>query len=658
LARSRGTPRASRGAARPAATGTDAEDPPFAPYVPAAESPPEFTLRAVLLGAFLSITFGMVNAYLGLRVGLTVSASIPSAVISMAVLRGILRRGTVLENNIVHAVGSTGESLAAGVVFTVPALLFLGLSPSTFTVFLLGVTAGLLGILTMIPLRRELMLHEHAILPYPEGTACAQVLIAGDRGGASARPVFLGMAVGAAYQVAIQVLGLWRERVTFTARSLHKATIGFDLTPIFLGVGYIIGPRIAAVMASGGILAWCVLVPLFDIVAGTPLGLLLEIPATASSLDAAEIWRSYVRFVGAGAVTMGGVISVVGVIPTARAALAAMRDSLGGAGPSRAAAVHALRARPRTDRDLPPQVVLFGVAACGLALWLLPQFGLGLIETLLALVFSAFFVVVSARIVGLVGTTSQPISGMTITALLATSLVLAALGHRGQEAMAASITVGAVVAISIALAGDLAQDLKTGALLGATPSRLQLAQIIGTTAAAVRAGWVLLLLHRAYGIGSATLPAPQARLLATLVQGVAEGHLPWMLMAFGAGLAALVQAFGVPSLAFAIGLYLPVTTTAPLLVGGLVRLALARRATRARLHDSESNRSVLVASGMVAGDALAGIGGAGIVVLGYDQVLRLREAGSLGALEPWLTIAMFALLVWFLARSDRRGDRA
>jgi len=643
------------------ATASPAPAAPFEPYVAASESPPEFTLRAVVLGAALSVTFGMVNAYLALKVGLTVSASIPSAVISMTVLRGILRRGTVLENNIVHAVGSTGESLAAGVVFTVPALLFLGLAPSTFVIFLLGATAGLLGLLTMIPLRRDLMVREHGRLPFPEGTACAEVLIAGDRGGTTAAPVFRGMAVSAAYQFAIQAFGLWRERVVFTSAALHKATIGFDLTPIFLGVGFIIGPSIAGVMAAGGVLAWCVLNPIVDLIAGTPVGLVFGIPASAHALDATGLWREHVRYVGAGAVTMGGIVSIVRVAPTVGRALASALAALAARRSASRAGGEVEAERARTDRDLPGRVVLLGTVGCALLLWFAPGLHLSLLEVLLALVFSGFFVVVSARIVGLVGTTSQPVSGMTITALLATSLVLAALGHRGADAMAASITVGAVVAISIALAGDLAQDLKTGQLLGATPSRVQMAQMIGTFAAAIRAGWVLLLLDRAYGIGSAALPAPQARLLATLVRGVAEGQLPLAMMLAGALLALVAEGVGVSSLAFAIGLYLPVTTTAPLLIGGFVRRMLDRRRTGEEQQGgavAEHGRATLVASGLVAGDALAGIATAGLVVVGFDRLLRLRAPGSLGALEPVATVVAFLPLVWMLARSDRRGDGA
>jgi len=638
------------------------------PYVPAGVDLDELTPRALLLGALLSVAFGMVNAYLGLRVGLTVSASIPSAVISMGVLRGLLRRGTILENNVVHALGSAGESLAGGVVFTVPALVFLGLEPTDRTIALLGVTAGLLGIFAMIPMRRDLTVVEHGRLPFPEGTACAEVLIAGDRGGASARPVLVGLVLGVAFLVGSQVLGLWSDRVVWTFPSLHKATIGFDLTPIFLGAGYLIGPRIAGVMAAGGLLAWTVLVPLADVLAGTPTGLALGIPAAAAALDATALWKAHVRFVGAGAVATGGLVSLLGVLPTiVRAVREAARSARAALGRDLSAAPRVLR----TDRDLPAWVPPAGVVGCLLSLWLVPDFGLSLPEALLAVAFAIFFVVVSARIVGLVGTTSQPVSGMTITALLATAWLLKATGHGGAEATSASIVVGAVVAISVALAGDLSQDLKTAALVGATPSRVQVAQIAGTLAAALRAGWVLLLLHRAYGLGSDLLPAPQARLMATLVDGVARGELPVGPMSLGAGLALAALVAGASPLAFAIGLYLPVTTTAPLLLGGLVRGWLDARGRPPhvpRPHESiefepsdpteraGEGGSTLLASGMIAGEALAGIAAAAAVLLLGDGALRLREPGSFGVFEPLATVAAWLVLVAALARGDRRGD--
>jgi len=531
------------------------------------------------------------------------------------------------------------------VIFTVPALIFLGLAPSGFLIFLLGATGGLLGILMMIPLRHNLTIREHATLPFPEGTACAKVLIAGDTGGANARPVFIGIGLGAAYQFVMKGLHLWQDTVFWSFARLHKASIGFELTPIFLGVGYLIGPSIASLMLLGGVLAWSVLIPVFDLLAGSSLGQLLGLGDAVHQLSAFDIWRNDVRYVGAGAVATGGMVSLIRALP-------AMRQSL-------EVALTGLRTRNadkqgviRTEQDLSPTVVVGGTVALGLALWLIPTFHLGLLEALLAVGFAFVFVVVSSRMVGLIGTTSQPVSGMTISALLATSLILAALGRTGPEGMGAAITCGAIVCIAIALSGDMSQDLKTGALLGATPRYLQLGEMLGTGIAALRAGWVLFLLHQAYTLGSEALPAPQAKLMATLVQGVMHGELPWALMLLGGGLALVIEVIGVPSLAFAIGLYLPVTTSASLILGGLVSGWVKRQTPNPDLYQQQHERATLFASGLIAGDALMGIGIAGLVVSGLDRTLALRPEAS-GPLEYAFTIIPFAALTWGLLRMAR-----
>jgi len=607
------------------------------PYVPADRRLAEFTVRAVVLGTLLSVAFGMVNAYLGLKVGLTTSASIPAAVLSMAVLRGVLARGTILENNVVQTIASAGDSLAAGVVFTVPALLFLGFDPSGFRIFLIAATAGLLGILMMIPLRHELTVAAHDRLPFPEGTACATVLIAGDRGRAAAKPVFVGIALGAAYQLAVRGLRLWGETVFASIGALHKLSFGAELSPLFLGVGYLIGARIAAVMLAGGLLAFAVLIPAFDLLAGTAVGTGLGLPADLANLDAWQIWRGHVRFVGAGAVACGGVWSIVRAAPVMARALASVGTALRGARPA---------ASLRTEIDLSSTTVAAGTGMLGLAMWLLPAFEMRLPEVLLALLFTWFFVVVSARIVGLIGTTSQPVSGMTITALLATAFVLSALGYDGRSGVAATLTVAAIVCTAIALAGDTSQDLKCGALVGATPRALQLGQMIGTLAAAVRAGWVLFLLHEAYTIGSQLLPAPQAKLMATLAEGVMHGELPWALLGLGAALAALAELAGIASLPFAIGLYLPITTTASLIFGGLI-------AEWRRGSPREDDPATLFASGLIAGDALLGIAFAAVVVAGFDGVFALRTPGD-SWLDAVVTVVPFALLAAVLLRYVRR----
>ncbi len=617
----------------------------FTPYIRPELNIPEFTWQAVLLGAVLSLTFGMVNAYLGLKVGLTVSASIPSAVISMAVLKGMLRRGTILENNVVHTIASTGESLAAGIIFTVPALIFLGLHPSGFFIFLLGATGGLLGILMMIPLRHNLTIREHGVLPFPEGAACAKVLIAGDVGGASARPVFLGIVVGAIYQFAMKGFKLWQDTVFWSFSSLHKAAIGFELTPIFLGVGYLIGLRVASYMALGGVIGWSLLLPLFDALAGSSLGIFFGLDENVQQLGPFDIWRRYVRYVGAGAVATGGMVALVRSLPAMKESLYVALSGLRRSGEQDRSAV-------RTERDLHPLTVVGGIALLGLGLWLIPIFQLSLLAAVLAVVFTFIFVVVSSRMVGLVGSTSQPVSGMTIAALLAISLLLSVAGYSGTTGMGMAITCGAVVCVAIALSGDMSQDLKTGALLGATPRYLQLGEMLGVCIAALRAGWVLFLLHQAYTLGSEALPAPQAKLMATLVEGVMRGELPWTLMLLGGGLALVAEIIGIPSLAFAIGLYLPITTTASLILGGFVAWRVKKDAPPEQ--EQQNERAMLFASGLIAGDALMGIGIAVLVVSGIDQGLTLRTAGS-GALEYVLTITPFVLLAWGLIRMARRA---
>jgi len=610
---------------------------PLRPYVPGGVQVRELTPLAIVLGVSLSLVFGMVNAYLALKVGLTVSASIPSAVLSMTVLRILLRRGTILENNTVHTIASSGESLAAGIIFTIPALIFLELQPSSTTIALVGGAAGALGVLMMVPLRRSLTVDEHETLPFPEGTACAQILIAGDKGGTTARPVLLGIGIAAAYQLAMRGLDLWRHTVSFTATHLHKATLGAELSPLFLGVGFLIGPRIATTMLVGGMLGWTILIPVFDAIGGSPLGALFGVP-DVTAREPSEIWSNYVRYVGAGAVTAGGLAAIVRALPVMVAAIRRLRTTPG------------VTSTERTDLDLPPQIVVGGTVLIALGLWGIPAFQLSFLPTVLAIAFTGFFVVVSGRIVGLVGTTAQPVSGMTITALLATSLCLAMLGERGPSGIAASIMVGAVVCIAIALAGDMAQDLKTGALLGATPRNQQIGELIGVAAASLRASAVLFLLHAAYTIGSPELPAPQAQLMATLVTGVMEGQLPWALMFLGAAFALTAEALGAVSLAFAIGLYLPVTTSAPLIFGGLLRAHFTRRP-----GTEEPSTSLLFASGLVAGDALMGIGLAGLAVAGWTDLLKMRVPGPPGTpVEMIATIVPFGILMLALTYWIRR----
>ncbi len=633
------------------------------PYVQASSSPREFTLRAVILGTIIGIVFGAANSFLGLKTGLTVTASIPAAVMSMAILRGLLKRGTILENNTVQTIGSTGESLAAGVIFTIPALVFLGMELSQFRIFLMALTGGLLGILFMIPLRHYLMVREHQTLPFPEGTACANVLVAGEEGGVKARHVFYGLLVGGLYRFGMAGMKLWREIPGWSFAKLHKAALSFELSPILLGVGYLVGPRIAAVMLAGGLLAWMVLIPLFDLIGGPSDVILYPGTMPIRDMTSDDIWNFYIRYIGAGGVAIGGAISLIRALPTvissARHSFSGLSKAASGAG------------RSRTESDLSLSAIAIVSVIVVAVLLFTPQLGIGGVGTLIAVVASFFFVVVSSRMVGLIGTTSQPVSGMTITALLLTSLVFATIGKTGASGMAAAITVGAVVCIAICMSGDIAQDLKTGALVGATPRRQQIGEIIGTLAAAVFAGWTLQLLHTAYGLGSKVLSAPQARLMADLVRGVMGGELPWGLLAMGAAIGLVVELLGVPALPFAIGLYLPISTSAPIIFGGLVALAVSRL-SKGEVLRRRKETGMLYSSGLIAGDALMGILIAVLTVIPFTLqsgvkgtliekiTLRRPEEGGVG--EDVLSIVLFgilcALLVFSIFRTREKKSGA
>ena len=593
--------------------------------------------------------------------------------------RWLFGRDTILENNTTHAVASTGESLAGGVIFTVPALIFLqksagtGQGPSQLLMLLLGLSGGFLGLLMMIPLRRHLMVQEAEELPFPEGTACAKVLIAGDRGGASALEVVAGGLVGAAYVALTDLFTAFRDTVTWSVRSLHQATIGFQLNPLMLGVGYLIGLRASAVMFIGGVVGWVLLLPAFDWIlqassgAGSASALahqlaqLLDVHAAAGALDPDGLWSHYVRYVGAGGVAMGGFLSLARSLPSIANSFL---DGIRGLGQRRTAEAGQGKPRvARTDRDLPTWLVGGGVAVIGLALWLLPPFQLGWLEALLAVAFSFFFVVVASRMVGLIGTTSQPVSGMTIAALLCTCFILSHTRGTGLPSMLAAMTVGVVVCIAISLSGDLSQDLKTCTILGGTPWVVQTGQMMGTLSAALRAGWVLWLLDAHYHLGSPALPAPQATLMATLVQGAFGGHLPWGLLTVGALLALVAELVGWGGLNFSIGLYLPVATSASFIFGGLIQWALRRRHP-GDTYAMADERATLLSSGLIAGYALMGIALAFIAVASdgaatqhwltplawLEQHAALRSVGGLGGWEDLLTILPFAALTVLLWR--------
>ena len=633
--------------------------PPYAvkPYVAASESPAEFTLKAIVIGALFGLLFGASTVYLGLRAGLTVSASIPIAVLAISVLKR-LGGSTILENNIVQTIGSAGESVAGGVVFTIPALLFLEpFGPAYFNYFqitMLTFAGGILGVLMMVPLRRALIVKEHGVLPYPEGTACAEVLVAGERGGKLASLVFGGLGVGALWKALSWVFNLFRTEVGYTAprtSQFPNATLNVDISPEYLGVGYVIGPRIAGEMFAGGVLSWLVLLPLLSI-AGQYITVpfppihpnFANNPATGqpfliSEMNPAQIWSAYIRYIGAGAVLAGGLIPLSRTIPTIVSSAIEGLKSISGS---------AAGAALRTEREIPMSVVLIGSLLVALFLALAPGMPLqgNILAALLIVVFGFFFSTVSSRITGLIGSSSNPISGMTIATLILTCLLFVALGWTGDTYSPVAICVGAVVCIAAANAGNTSQDLKTGYILGATPLYQQLGLIIGVLVSASVIGLTTLYLHRVFTIGSQAIAAPQATLMATIIKGLLSQNLPWGLVLVGMSLSIVLELCGVHSLSFAVGAYLPVSTTAPIYAGGLVRWWVERKS--GVKEEGDLGAGTLFSSGLIAGGSICGILFA--VLVGTDTIGPFQKIGDL---LPWFhtegTVAQVASALLFFA---------
>ncbi len=553
----------------------------------------ELTLTALILGMLLAVVFGAANAYLGLRVGLTVSASVPAAVVSMAVLRFVLRRDSILENNMVQTIGSAGESLAAGAIFTIPALYLWAeerpaefAAPELLSVTLIALAGGLLGVLLMVPLRRPLIV-EDKTLTYPEGLACADVLKAGEAGARHARNVFAGLGVAAAVKVVTGGFKWIPESFLWPVRAVRGA-VGLDLSPALLGVGYIVGPRVSALLFSGAMFGWMVLIPVLS----------ATVPEAQAMWDAGNvkaIWRGYVRYVGAGAIAMGGFISLVRSMPIF---IRAFRRPHGGAAGGEGAA-------DADGRDLPMRIVI-GCIVCMVAfIWLAPAVPVSLPGALLIALFGFFFATVSARMVGIVGSSNNPVSGMTIATLVVSTLVLRETGTVGAAGMVAAIAIGSVVCIVAAIAGDTAQDLKTGRILGATPWKQQVGEIVGVSASALAIGGTLILLHRAWGFGSDAISAPQATLMKVIVEGIMDGGLPWVPIAGGMVLAVVLALFRIQVMPVAIGMYLPVGLGVTMFLGGMVRLVADRR--RGGQAAGGEDPGTLLSAGLIAGEGLCGI---------------------------------------------------
>ena len=618
----------------------------FKPYIPAEKVTPELTVTSVIMGCILAVIFGAANAYLGLRVGMTVSASIPAAVISMGVIRVILRRNSILESNMVQTIGSAGESLAAGAIFTMPALFLwaeegLTSKPGIVEITLIALCGGILGVLFMVPLRNALIVKEHATLLYPEGTACADVLLAGEEGGANASTVFSGMGLAAVFKFVVDGLKLLPADVSAAFKSF-KGEIGMEVYPALLGVGYIVGPKIASYMFTGSLIGWMVIIPLICLFGPDtwmyPAAEGTTIAQLYANGGASAIWSTYVKYIGAGAIATGGIISLIKSLPLI---VTTFRDSMKSMKGSKSTSTE------RTAQDLPMQFILLGVIAMVFIIWIVPAIPVTLLGAVIIVVFGFFFATVSSRMVGLVGSSNNPVSGMAIATLLIATFAIKSSGKTGIDGMTAAIAVGSVICIIAAIAGDTSQDLKTGYLLGATPKKQQMGEMLGVVVSGLAIGGVLYLLNAAWGYGTAEIPAPQAQLMKMIVEGIMGGNLPWGLVFIGVFLAICLEILRIPVMPFAIGLYLPIYLNATIMIGGVVRGLLDRRkGVDEKTKTAQSTDGTLYCAGMIAGEGLVGILLAVFAVFGISlDMSGIVNFGNIGGVV--LMIIMILSLLKF-----------
>ena len=583
----------------------------FKPYISADKVLPEFTVTSILMGIILAVVFGAANAYLGLKVGMTVSASIPAAVISLGVIRVIMKKNSILESNMVQTIGSAGESLAAGAIFTMPALFLWAeegkiAMPGYLEITLIALFGGILGVLFMIPLRKALIVEEHGILPYPEGMACAEVLLAGEEGGSNASTVFAGMGLGAAFKFIVDGLKIVPSDIATPNIKGYAGQIGVEIYPALIGVGYICGPSISSYMFAGGIIAWLVLIPAVVFFGGSidfatlgNTGLAGQTIAEVYEANGASaIWSNVIKYVGAGAIATGGVISLLKSLPliikTFAGAMKSLKNTSGGT-------------NVRTDRDLKMPVVLGIILIVIILIWLVPSVPVSLLGAFLIAIFGFFFATVSSRMVGLIGSSNNPVSGMAIATLLISTFVLKATGNTGMAGMTGAIAIGSIICVIAAIAGDTSQDLKTGFIVGATPAKQQVGELIGVVASGFAIAGVMSLLNKAWGFGSAEIPAPQATLMKMIVEGIMDAKLPWVLVFMGVFLALALEVLRVPVMPFAIGLYLPIYLSCGIMVGGVVRLFLDKKKEAEAKKKEMISNGTLYCAGMIAGEGLVGI---------------------------------------------------
>ena len=605
----------------------------FKPYIPADKVTTEMTPASVILGIVLAVVFGAANAYLGLKVGLTVSASIPAAVISMTVIRIIMRKDSILESNMVQTIGSAGESLAAGAIFTMPALFIWAKEgvmdkPALITITIIALVGGLLGVFFMVPLRSALIVKEHGVLPYPEGTACAEVLLAGEKGGSSAKSVFIGMGIGAVIKFVTDGLCAVRSVVSFRLSAL-KTEFSSEIYPALISVGYICGPKISGYMFAGGILGWFVLIPAI-VTFGTDI---VMYPATVS-----------IKYIGAGAVAAAGIISLIKTFPTI---IKAFTGSVKGISKSNGSKAK----NDRTNMDIDMRFVLISIAVLILLIWIIPAIPVTIFGAILVVIFGFFFSAVSSRMVGLVGSSNNPVSGMTIATVLIATFCLKLTGDTGVHGMQGAIAIGSIICIAACMAGDTSQDLKTGYILGATPKKQQIGEIMGTIAAALAIGGVMVLLDSAFGFGTDKLAAPQATMMKMIIEGVMDGNLPWTLIFIGVFIAIVIELLGISALPVAIGLYLPLELSAPIMLGGLIKFIVEKIYGK---QNDDSGKGILFCSGLIAGEGILGIVLAILTVAGVTDKINISSYLPTGNITSLIVLIAIGAVVFFMAGSGKK----
>ncbi len=630
----------------------------FQPYISADKVVPEFTIVSIIIGVALAILFGAANAYLGLRVGMTVSASIPAAVLSMGIIRFILKRESILENNMVQTIGSAGESLAAGAIFTLPAIFMWAAEDSSFSkpdylvVAIVAICGGILGLIFMIPLRKALIVKEHGVLPYPEGTACAEVLIAGEEGGAKAGTVFAGLGIAAVYKFIADGLKVFPSEVDYGINKLPGSGIGVDVLPALGGVGYIIGIRVAGYLMAGATLSWFVIMPLIKVFGGDTVLYPADMPV--GEMGPWDIWDNYIRYIGAGAVAAGGIISLIKSLPLIVKTFA---ESIKGFSLKSDATLD------RTSQDLPMGVVAILLVLSIAVLVLVPSVPVGILSAILIVIFGFFFATVSSRMVGVVGSSNNPVSGMAIATLLVSTIVLKSSGMKGPEGMVAAIMLGTIICIIASMAGDLSQDLKTGYIVGATPKRQQVGELIGVIASGLVIALVLELLNNSFGYGTKELPAPQATLMKLVIEGVMGSNLPWGLVFCGVFIAVAMEFLKIPVLPVAIGVYLPIHLNTPIFLGALIRTYFEKRFEKDEDKKTKTVTSgILYSSGLIAGEGIVGILLAVFAAIKFGggtlgDAINLSKNVNLGNIGGLIAFAIILLTIYLFAAKGLKQNK-